>query len=438
MKSLFILIILTLSHLVWGQGTVEFLPIASGLSGPTGIVNAGNQSDKMFIIEQEGEVKIINISDMTISPTLFLDIKDRVDDSRFEEGLLGIAFHPDYENNGYFYLNYIYDDGSNNDVTRVSRFTVTSNPEIADPNSELVILSYAQTANNHNGGDLHFGADGYLYIASGDGGGSGDPLNNAQNINNLLGAILRIDVDNPDVGLNYSIPSGNPFGSEIWLYGLRNPWRFSFDPATQEMYIADVGQGAREEVSVVPANIGGLNLGWKCREGFIAFSNCTGTFHDPIFDYPRNKGQSITGGHVYRGSTFPNFEGWYFFIDYSSGRLWQTKGVAAQGLQVVESPNSVVFGISSFGISDSGEMYAVSVQDGIVFRIIDTSDCPAVLTLNDDNNPTELAQQAINSSAILNTNSPVVYGAPEIQLTQGFQVPSNTMFWTENGICGSY
>jgi len=438
MRLIILIILSALTHCGLSQGTVQFLPIADGLLRPTGIVNAGNQADKMFLIVKNGEVKILNIRDFSISSTLFLDIKDRVDDSGFEKGLLGIAFHPDYGNNGYFYVNYTFDAGNNIDETRISRFSVTSDPSVADPNSELVLLSYVQPESNHNAGDLHFGSDGYLYIASGDGGGSGDPSNYGQNTNYLLGAILRIDVDNTSGAMNYSIPAGNPFNSEIWLYGLRNPWRFSFDPATQDMYIADVGQSSREEVSVVPANTGGLNLGWKCREGFISFSGCSGTFHDPIFDYPRSKGASITGGHVYRGNSFPNFTGWYFFIDYVTENLWQTKGTSANGLQIKETNIGNVNGISSFGVSESGELYAVSFLNGIVYRIIDSSDCPTVLTLNNDTNPIEKAQLSISSSAILNTNNPVEYGAQEIQLTQGFQVPSNTAFMTQSGICGSY
>ena len=340
-----------------------------------------------------------------------------------------------------FYVNYIKND-SPRDSTRISRFSVNPfNPDTALPGSEVVILNYAQTFNNHNGGDLQFGPDGMLYIAAGDGGSSGDPGNNGQNPNNLLGSILRIDVDNPTIGMHYSVPTNNPFGNEVWLYGLRNPWRFSFDRLTNEMYVADVGQNSREEVSVVGAGVGGLNLGWRCWEGFRSFnqSGCSGPFYQPIIDYPHNSatgGFSITGGYVYRGSTFSNFTGWYFFIDFVTERLWQTQGTSQVGLQVTTKVINNVSSVSSFGESESGELYAVSLGRGDIYRLIDLDECPINLDISAITKLQNVAQQEITSDAVIVQDN-VVYGAPEVILNPTFEVSGNINFETLVGICGS-
>ena len=425
--SIYIFLFIIAFTSVYAQGDVAFLEIANGFNQPTAIRNAGDGTDRLFVVERQGIIREISNNTNT-----FLDITDRVDDSRGEEGLLGLAFHPDYENNGYFYVNYIVN--SSTDSTRISRFSVNpNNPNIALPGSELVLLRYAQPFSNHNGGDIHFGPDGYLYIASGDGGSGGDPLDHGQNQNSLLGTILRIDVDNPTSSMNYSIPASNPFGSEVWLYGLRNPWRFSFDRLTNDVYIADVGQNAREEVNVVGPGVGGLNLGWNCREGFISFDGCSGTFHDPIFDYPHSQGRSITGGFVYRGNRFPNFEGWYFFMDFETSRFWQTKGTSQVGLQVVTQSFNNMF-ITSFGESESGELYAVSIT-GEVYRIIDQDDCPITRNIPSITQPEYLAQELITSDAVITQDA--VYGAMEVQLNSSFEVPLNIHFETLIGICGS-
>lgn len=434
--------------LLFSQGNPLFIETTSGLSRPIAVVNAGDQSNRLFIAEQAGIIKVILNSNLQVEAVPFLNITSRVDDATNEEGLLGLAFHPQYETNGYFYVNYIVD--SSPDFTRISRFSVDqSNPNVADPNSELVLLEFDQPFNNHNGGDLQFGPDGYLYIASGDGGSGNDPQGNGQNTNTLLGAILRIDVNSSSGSMNYSIPSNNPFANEIWLYGLRNPWRFSFDPANGDMYIADVGQNVREEVNVVSPGVGGLNLGWDCREGFINSSGCTGTFHEPIFDYDHSPsgGFSITGGFVYRGSTFPSFDGWYFFIDYVSNRLWQTKGTSVAGLQVITKSITNVASISSFGVSESGELYAVALDDGSfnpgptsgsLFRIIDQDDCPITLNILTITNSNYKARELITSDATIPVNANVTYGAPEVILNPTFDVPSMTQFQTIHEMCGSW
>ncbi len=427
-------------HSIVAQGTPAFIEVASALTQPVVIANSGDHTDRLFIVERAGVIQLLKPGSLQIEQTPFLDIRAAVDDNRGEQGLLGLVFDPQYASNGYFYVNYIV-NGSPDDKTRISRFKVdSSDSNIADPTSELIILEYDQYAWNHNGGDLHFGPDGYLYIASGDGGGSNDPQGNGQNTSTLLGAILRIDVHNTSIGMNYSIPAGNPFNNEIWLYGLRNPWRFSFDTATGDLYIADVGQNAREEVNVVPAGVGGLNLGWDCREGFINSSGCTGSFHDPIFDYGHNNsngGYSVTGGYVYQGNTFPNFQGWYFFADFATNRLWRTKGTTAAGLQVDTEILSGVSNISSFGQSESGELYAVSYS-GRLYRIIDLDECP-LLTLNIPSvtNTAYTAQNFISSSAIVPSNTNLSYGAAEILLNSNFNVPATSSFETLVGICGS-
>ena len=428
--------------IIFGQGNAHFLEVADGLTNPTVITNAGDGTNRLFIAEQSGVIKLIkNTATMVVEPVPFLDIRNIVDDSANEEGLLGLVFHPNFENNGYFYVNYIKND-SPRDSTRISRFSINPfNPDTALPSSEVIILNYAQTFNNHNGGDLQFGPDGMLYIAAGDGGSSGDPGNNGQNPNSLLGSILRIDVDNPVSGMHYSVPANNPFGNEVWLYGLRNPWRFSFDRLTNDMYVADVGQNAREEVSVVGAGVGGLNLGWRCWEGFSSFNQtgCSGPFHQPIIDYPHNSatgGFSITGGYVYRGSTFSNFTGWYFFIDFVTERLWQTQGTSQAGLQVTTKVINNVSSVSSFGESESGELYAVSLGRGDVYRLIDLDDCPITLNIPIIDELQNVAQQEITSDAVIVQDN-VVYGAPEVVLNPTFEVNGNLNFETLLGICGS-
>ncbi|OGO23099.1 MAG: hypothetical protein A2Y54_09740, partial [Chloroflexi bacterium RBG_16_51_16] len=229
-----------------------------GLENPVDIQNAGDGSGRLFIVEQPGRIRIF-ANGQLLEPA-FLDITDRVDDSASEMGLLGLAFHPDYEHNGYFYVNYTEAGGD----TAIARYQVGADGNSADPNSEKKLLGVKQPFPNHNGGAVVFGPDGYLYLGLGDGGSGGDPFGNGQKLNTLLGKILRIDVDQGDP---YLVPGDNPFGSEVWHYGLRNPWRLSFDHVTGDMFIADVGQGSWEEIDVAPAGQGGLNFGWNLFEG---------------------------------------------------------------------------------------------------------------------------------------------------------------------------
>ncbi len=305
-------------------------PVAGALLRPVAIAQAGDGSGRLFIVEQRGLIKIYDGTH--VLPTPFLDITSIVKSTGNEQGLLGLAFHPNYVTNGYFYVNYTSKSGVAGDtvIARYSRSTI--NPNVAD-SAATVLLTITQPETNHNGGELQFGPDGYLYIGTGDGGGAGDQhgtIGNAQNLNTLLGKILRIDVNNANTGdgLPYDIPPDNPFANdnnpgtrdEIWAYGLRNPWRFAFDRQTGDLFIGDVGQGSREEIDFQPAGSnGGENYGWRCLEGDQPFNmstpNCTAaTFTPPILVYstPKTPCGAVTGGYRYRGSRFPQLNGLYF------------------------------------------------------------------------------------------------------------------------------
>ncbi|MBI1881658.1 MAG: PQQ-dependent sugar dehydrogenase [Chloroflexi bacterium] len=352
--------------------------ISSGFVLPVQVTNADDGSNRLFVVEQYGRIRIIN------SPvaTPFLDIRSIVrspeDSGGSEEGLLSVAFHPNYEVNGYFYVDY---DNNNGDIV-VARYSVSANPNIANPLSATPLLTIPHPTNdNHNGGQLFFGpSDGYLYISTGDGGGSGDSPNNAQNVNQLLGKILRIDVDS---GSPYAIPAGNPFAGatpgadEIWALGLRNPWRFSFDRANGDMYIGDVGQDMWEEISYQAAGTpGGVNFGWRCREGRHNYNfsgNCGSlTLTEPITEYDHSLGIAVTGGYVYRGSLYPALQGYYFFADYGSGRIWSlTKTGPTTWSNLVQELDTTL-NISAFGEDEAGELYVVA-YNGSIRRLADVN-----------------------------------------------------------------
>jgi len=293
------------------QVTMEYAFPNLTFSNPVFLTHAGDNTNRIFVIEKVGRIKVFPNSQSTTETKVFLDISDRVASSSNEMGLLGLAFHPDYENNGYFYVNYTADSPRR---TIIARYQVTINPDSADKNSESQLLVFDQPQSNHNGGWIEFGPnDGYLYIGTGDGGGAGDIPNNAQNITVFLGKILRIDVDG---GTPYAIPITNPFydstGSvvrEIYAWGMRNPWRCSFDPVTGMLWTGDVGQGAWEEIDTIGK---GKNYGWRCYEGNHPY-NTTGCNYPeyiyPIWEYPHGAECSITGGYVYRGSGVPELEG---------------------------------------------------------------------------------------------------------------------------------
>ena len=296
-----------------------------GFNSPLDLQSPEDGSNRIFVVEQGGTIKVFDNNESVESASNFLDIGNRIASSG-ELGLLGLAFHPDYVTNGFFYVTYT----PSNDLAVVSRFQVSANDvNLADNANETILLRIPQPFTNHNGGQLAFGPDGYLYIASGDGGGGGDPNGNAQNLNTLLGNILRIDVDVTENGMEYAIPSDNPFADnsdargEIFAYGLRNPWRFSFDTQTGLIWSGDVGQGELEEIDIIE---NGGNYGWNILEGTSCYNseNCEtdGTIA-PVFEYNHDANdKSVTGGYVYRGSLVPSLEGFYVYADFVSGRIW--------------------------------------------------------------------------------------------------------------------
>ena len=344
---------------------------ADGFSNPVEMQNVGD--DRLFIVEKRGVIEILQL-DGTTNPTPFLDIQNIVltpGGNYDERGLLGLAFHPDYINNGYFYVNYIDNFGN----TQISRFSVsTSDPSIADPDSEFQILEVEQPYINHNGGCLRFGPEGYLYIGLGDGGSAGDPENRSQNLQTLLGKMLRIDIDNTEGSTNYAVPSNNPFVGdpnaldEIWSYGLRNPWRFSFDSETDELWIGDVGQGSIEEIDRAAATVSGQNYGWRCYEGTQEYntSGCPNqselTF--PVAEYSHSGGNcSITGGYVYRGEIYENFLGIYFYADFCSGEIGT---IDQSNNQINHGPFNGSW--VSFGEDKNKELYIID-NFGSIYKI---------------------------------------------------------------------
>ena len=366
---------------------ITLMPVATGFDAITDITNSGDS--RLFVAEQGGTIRIVQ-GGSTV-PTPFLDISTRVICCG-ERGLLGLAFHPNYASNHFFYVNYTYLAEGNALRSRISRFTASaSDPDVADPNSESILLEFAQPYDNHNGGTLHFGPDGYLYIGAGDGGSSYDPENNGQSKDVLLGKILRIDVNSTtgaDCGIapgrNYGIPAGNPYADgaggacdEIWAYGLRNPWRISFDRGTGDLWIADVGQGAREEIDFQAAgSAGGQDYGWDCWEGTLKNGTdpspgCASNPPTvaPVYEYDHSGGKcSITGGYVYRGPSYASFRGAYFFADYCSGEMWALKRTA--GAPIVTHPSisgAKLTNPRTFGEDDSGELYVGSPTT--VYRI---------------------------------------------------------------------
>ena len=353
-----------------GTGGLMLQEVVSGLNAPVFLTHPPGDN-RLFIVEQSGRIRIVDNGQLLGTP--FLDIQDIVL-HQGERGLLSMAFHPDYSSNGFFYV-YHTDQGGD---SRVARYSGSGNT--ADENSGLTIMSIPQPFSNHNGGQITFGADGMLYVALGDGGSGGDPLGNGQNTATLLGSLLRIDVDNPDPGMNYGIPTDNPFAGsasargEIWIYGLRNPWRFAFDDVDGLLYVADVGQNSFEEVTIVRADESGVNFGWNIMEGMSCFNSATCDMSGlvmPVLQYD-NTGFtgncSITGGYVYRGSAITGLQGHYFYSDFCGGFLRSFRFDV--GAVADEQDWGLVAGsVTSFGEYVAGELYML-VAEGRVFKIV--------------------------------------------------------------------
>lgn len=363
---------LTLAQPAFAQPKIQLVDFATGFSRPVDITNCGDS--RLFVVEQAGRIWVLDSLGNRLSAEPFLNIDPRVNSNGNEQGLLGLAFHPNYAQNGQFYVHY----SDNSGDTQISRFLRdTLDPNKADPASEKKILFQDQPYSNHNGGGMSFGPDGYLYIGIGDGGSGGDPQNFGQNKQTFLGKILRIDVDGGDP---YAVPADNPFVNdpawkpEIWHTGLRNPWRWSFDRLTGDMWIGDVGQNAREEIDFQPAGTGGINYGWRCYEGNNTYntSGCQpqSSYLKPAFEYANpSLGCSVTGGFVYRGSKYPEIFGTYLFADYCSGRWWATVRRADGTFSTKEIANLTDYQFSSFGQDRMGELYVAQLGAGKISRV---------------------------------------------------------------------
>jgi glucose/arabinose dehydrogenase len=377
---------------------LKLTPIVTGLSSPLYVAAAPGDDSRLFVVERAGVIRIVQ--DGQLLPEPFLDLTDRVITFAAEDGLLGLAFHPDYANNGRFFVHYAtaevgvapdagdappVDADAGIHIARgasvISEFRRTADPNVASPASERRVLVVQQLSTNHNGGMLAFGpADGLLYLGMGDGDGIGDRNHQAQGLSNLTGKILRIDVDGSTDGLPYAIPAGNMTGAgvrpEIWSYGLRNPWRFSFDPCTNDLYLGDVGQYAMEEINYEPGNLTGHNYGWNIVEGTLCYDPVSGCDPSgtqvPVLTYAHTQGCAVTAGYVYRGQNIPSLRGTYVYADYCRGTFGTFRmqaGVATEQQDITADINPTgIPNIPSFGVDNRGELYAVSLGGG-VYRI---------------------------------------------------------------------
>lgn len=407
---------------------VELQPAFAALTfqQPVAMEKAPGDSDYWYVVERRGRVLRFLDDDNVTTTDVFIDIDSRVNSNDSETGLLGLAFHPAYQQNGEVFLSYT-ETGVGGDPYRsvISRFKTTNGGQTLDPDTEEIILTQTQPYKNHNGGDIKFGPDGYLYISFGDGGSAGDPLNAGQDVSNLMGAILRIDVDTGDP---YTVPWDNPFvgtsgRDEIYAWGLRNVWKFSFDTDSGEMWAGDVGQGAREEIDIIER---GGNYGWKIREGTACYgvNPCDqGGLIDPILDYPHAEGKSITGGYVYRGGLIPGLVGAYIYGDYKFGKVWALLYDPQTGEPSTELLASPGFNLSSFAQDEEGEVYVLrySLSQGRIYRLI------PVGSSEDDTFPQRLTQTGCFSPS-----------NPQVPLDALIPYSINWPFWSDGALKRRY
>ena len=371
MKKIFYISLLLLLNVSIAQ-TLTIQSFATGLSGTVDIAHPPGD-ERLFVVQQGGQIRIVNTNG-TINTTPFINLSSLIV-SGGEQGLLGLAFHPNYATNGQFFVNYT---RASDGATVIAKYTVsTANPNVANT-AGTILMTIAQPYANHNGGCIRFGPDGYLYIGMGDGGSGGDPENRAQNITQNLGKMLRIDVDNTDPALYYGIPQDNPYvgitgNDEIWAIGLRNPWKFSFNRLNNDLWIADVGQNAVEEINKVASPVpAGLNFGWRCYEGNVPYNTtgcvAVGALTMPIAQYSHSEGCSITGGYLYTGSLYPNLVGKYVFADYCMNRL----GIVNESGIISYTPNFTGSNsFTTFGEDINGELYVA--KSSTIYKIVDTS-----------------------------------------------------------------
>ncbi len=405
-RSLIWLAPIALSCILLGSAhaiNIQLTSVATGFTEPLYLTHAGDGSGRRFVAQHAGRIRIID-SGGTVLATDFLNLGVTVGPNiglarctnasgGDERGLLGLAFHPNYISNGYFYVSYT---RASDGASIIARYSVSGNPDVASTTETIILGPIVQPQTNHNGGWMSFGPDGYLYIGIGDGGGAGDDdaghnvsIGNGQDTTTLLGKILRIDVDNPQAPNNYGIPATNPYAAsvgserkEIFAYGLRNPWRSGFDRGTGRLFSGDVGQGAREEIDII---VNGGNYGWRITEGNICHNPSSGCSFAglvaPIFDYPHSFGNlSVTGGYVYRGPSYPAIAGLYFYADYSSGRIWTLQETAPGVFGNNTQRRDETFTISSFGEDEAGEVYVCGFNNGNIYRITDTDPQPSPTT----------------------------------------------------------
>ncbi|WP_353084547.1 PQQ-dependent sugar dehydrogenase [Flavobacterium sp.] len=370
MKNIILLGMTMLSFFGYSQ-VISLTQFASGFTNPVEITHAGDS--RLFVVQQGGLIKVVNANGTT-NATPFLNLSSIISTGG-ERGLLGLAFHPNYATNGLFFVNYTNTAGN----TVIARYSVSANPNVASTTG-TILMTITQPFSNHNGGSIKFGPDGYLYIGMGDGGSGGDPGNRSQNISDNLGKMLRIDV-NSSVAPFYTNPATNPYvgiagNDEIWAIGLRNPWKFSFNRLNGDLWIADVGQNAIEEIDKIssPLPNTGINFGWRCYEGNSAYitTGCAAasTMTFPFTEYSRSGGAcSVTGGYVYTGTLYPNFQNKYFFTDYCDDKIRMVNSAGTITMTTAFSGNN----FATFGEDFAGELYVAGISSGIIFKIQDAS-----------------------------------------------------------------